>query len=60
MLSTPLFGTASYNGRRSFEYRATSVWNELQPALKLNESVTSLKRQLGRLLRDELIKYVCM
>ena len=30
--------------------RATSLWNELQPALKLSKSVTDFKRQLGRML----------
>ena len=33
MLRIPLFRTAS--GQRSFEYRATSLWNKLQPELKL-------------------------
>ena len=48
MLSIPIFRTAS--GQRSFEYRATSLWNQLQPALQLSKSVTSFKRQLRRLL----------
>lgn len=40
MFSTPHhFRTAS--GQRSFEYRATSLWTDLQLALKLSELVTS-------------------
>ena len=38
MLRIPLFRTAT--GQRS-EYRATSLWNKLQPELKLSESVQS-------------------
>ena len=40
------------SGQRSFEYRATSLWNKLQPELKLSESIKSFKRQLGRLFLD--------
>ena len=45
MLRIPLFGTAS--GQRSLEYRATSLCNNLQPELRLSESVKSFKRQLS-------------
>ncbi|CAH3194438.1 unnamed protein product [Porites evermanni] len=41
LLNIPLFRTAS--GQRTFQYRATSLWNELQPALKLSPSVTEFK-----------------
>ena len=44
----PLFRTAS--GQRTFHYRATSLWNELQPSLKLSPSVTVFKRLLGQKL----------
>ena len=40
MLSIPVLPTTG--GQKSYEYRATSVWNEWQLALKLSESVTSL------------------
>ena len=43
--SIPLFRTAS--GQRSFEYRARSLWNDFQPALKLSELVTSKSVNLG-------------
>ena len=43
--STPLFRTAS--GQQSFEYRATSLWNDFQPALKLSKVVTSKSVNLG-------------
>ena len=36
---------------RTFQYRATSLWNELQPALKLSPSVTEFKC----LLRQKLL-----
>ena len=49
LLNIPLFRTAS--GQRTFQYRATSLWNELQPALKLSSSVTEFKR----LLRQKLL-----
>ena len=48
-LNIPLFRTAS--GQRTFQYRATSLWNELQPALKLSPSVTEFKC----LLRQKLL-----
>ena len=48
----PLFRTAS--GQRTFQYRATSLWNGLQPALKLSPSVTAFKR----LIRQKLL-YDC-
>ena len=41
LLNIPLFRTAS--DQRTFQYRATSLWNELQPALKLSPSVTEFK-----------------
>ena len=44
LLNIPLFRTAS--GQRTFQYRATSLWNEFQPALKLSPSVTNFKRLL--------------
>ena len=49
LLNIPLFRTAS--GQRTFQYRATSLWNELQPALKLSPSVTEFKC----LLRQKLL-----
>ena len=49
LLDVPLFRTAS--GQRTFQYRATSLWNALQPALKLSPSVTAFKR----LLRQKLL-----
>ena len=52
LLDIPLFRTAS--GQRTFQYRATSLWNELHPALKRSPSVTALKR----LLRQKLL-YDC-
>ena len=52
LLDIPLFRTAS--GQRTFQYRVTSQWNELQPALKLSPSVTAFKR----LLRQKLL-YDC-
>ena len=55
MLRISLFLTAS--GQRSFEYRATSLWDKLQPELKLSESVKSFKRQLRRLLLDASFSY---
>ena len=48
MLSIPVLPTTG--GQKSYEYRATSVWNEWQLALKLSESVTSL----SFILRDYL------
>ncbi|KAK2553191.1 hypothetical protein P5673_025387 [Acropora cervicornis] len=42
LLDIPLFRTASSQG--TFQYRATSLWNELPPALKLSPSVTAFKR----------------
>ena len=52
LLDIPLFRTAS--AQRTFQYRATSLWNELLPALKLSPSVTAFKR----LLRQKLL-YDC-
>ena len=49
LLNIPLFRNAS--GQRTFQYRATSLWNELQPSLKLSPSVTVFKR----LLRQKLL-----
>ena len=49
LLDIPLFHTAS--GQRTFQYRATSLWNELRPALKLSPSVTAFKH----LLRQKLL-----
>ena len=49
LLNIPLFRTAS--GQRTFQYQATSPWNELQPSLKLSPSVTVFKR----LLRQKLL-----
>ena len=46
LLDIPLFRTAS--GQRTFQYRATSLWNELQPVLKLSPSVTAFKRLLRK------------
>jgi len=46
LLNIPLFRTASV--QKTFQYRATSLWNELQPALKLSPSVTDFKRLLRR------------
>ena len=54
LLDIPLFLTA--NGQRTFQYRATSLWNKLQPALKLSPSVTTFKRLLRqKLLNDSFI-----
>ena len=39
MLSIPVLPTTG--GQKSYEYRATSLWNEWELALKLSESVTS-------------------
>ena len=50
MLRVPLLRTA--RGQRSLELRATSLWNKLQPELKLSEFVKSFKRQPRRLLLD--------
>ena len=52
LLDIPLFRTAS--SQRTFQYRATSLWNELQPALKLSPSVMAFKH----LLRQKLL-YDC-
>ena len=52
LLDIPLFRKAS--GQRTFQYRATSPWNELQPALKLSPSLTTFKP----LLRQKLL-YDC-
>ena len=49
LLDIPLFRTASV--QRTFQCRATSLRNELPPALKLSPSVTALKR----LLRQKLL-----
>ena len=49
LLNIPLFRTAS--GQRTFQYRATSLWNELQPSLKLSPTMTVFKR----LLRQKLL-----
>jgi len=46
LLNIPLFRTAS--GQRTFQYRATSPWNESQPELKLCPSVTDFKHLLRR------------
>ena len=51
LLDIPLFRTAS--GQRTFQYRATSLWNELQPVLKLNPSVTAFKRSLRQKLLND-------
>ena len=51
LLNIPLFRTAS--GQRTFQYRATSLWNELQPELKLCPSVTDFKRLLRRKLLND-------
>ena len=40
-LNIPLFLTAT--GQRTFQYRATSLWNELQPTLKVSPSLTQAK-----------------
>ena len=37
LLNIPLFRTAC--GQRTFQYRATSLWNKLQPALKLSRPI---------------------
>ena len=50
MLSIPVLPTTG--GQKSYEYRATSVWNEWQLALKLSESVTSLSFNLGDYLKS--------
>ena len=49
LLDIPLFRTAS--GQRTFQYRATFLWNELPSALKLSPSMTSFKL----LLRQKLL-----
>ena len=49
MLSIPVLPTTC--GQKSYEYRATSVWNEWKLALKLSESVTSLSFNLGDYFR---------
>ena len=54
LLNISLFRTAS--GQRTFQYRASSLWNELQPALKLSPSVTEFKR----LLRQKLFNDYCI
>ena len=51
LLDIPLFRTAS--GQRTFQYRATSLWNALQPALKLSPSVTVFKRLLRQKLFND-------
>ena len=51
LLDIPLFRTAS--GQRTFQYRATSLWNELQPVLKLSPSVTAFKRSLRQKLLND-------
>ena len=51
LLNIPLFRTAS--GQRTFQYRATSLWNELQPALKLSPSVTEFKCSLRQKLLND-------
>ena len=51
LLNTRLFRTAS--GQRTFQDRATSLWNELQPALKLGASVTNVKRLLRKQLLND-------
>ena len=51
LLNMPLFRTAS--GQRTFQYRATSLWNELQPSLKLSPSVTVFKRLLRQKLPND-------
>ena len=56
VLNLSLFCTAS--DQRTFQYRATSLWNELQPALKLSPSVTAFKRLLRqKLLNDCFIQF---
>ena len=53
LLDIPLFRTAS--GQRTFQYRATSLWNELQPVLKLSPSVTAFKRLLRQKLLNDCL-----
>ena len=49
MLSIPVLPITG--GQKSYEYRATSVFNEWQLALRLSESVTSLSFNLGDYFR---------
>ena len=57
LLDIPLFPTAI--GQGTFQYRATSLWNELPPALKLSPSVTAFKRLLRqKLLNDSFIFFL--
>ena len=55
LLNIPLFRTAS--GQRTFQYRATSLWNELQPSLKLSPSATVFKRLLRQKLLNDCFSY---
>jgi len=51
LLNIPLFHTASGQRTFQYQYRATSLWNELQPVLKLSPSMTDFKH----LLRQKLL-----
>ena len=54
LLNKPFFRTVS--SQRTLQYRVTSLWNELQPALKLSPSVVEFKR----LLRQKLFHDYCI
>ena len=52
-LNMSLFRTAS--GRRTFYYRTVKLWNNLEPSLKLSQSVQIFKRLLRNQLLDNFV-----
>ena len=44
----------SQTGRKSIEYRGPHFWNLLEPDLKLNDNLNSLKKNLFKRAYDEL------
>ena len=52
-LNIPLFRTAS--GLRTFYYRTIKLWNNLEPSLKLSQSVHVFKRLLRNQRLDNVV-----
>ena len=52
-LNIPLFKTAT--GQKTFYYKSVSIWNKLDPSLKLCKSPASFKRALKNHLLNEIL-----
>ena len=54
-LNIPLFKTAI--GQKTFYYKTVSIWNKLDPSLKLCKSPASFKRALKNHLLNEILNW---